>query len=302
MKAINPVRAFNEGTLTRIPLRFLVEHPEIIYRELNTDWVKELSENIAQVGLTVPLIVWNGGGEKGAKMKVGEETVPASFLVAGNHRRAALKALMKTNASRFKELFPDGIPVMVIGGELSDVLTAQLRENVMREDMSPEQVFPVLEKLLAKEANGGCGMRQKDVAKAIGKSTGWVSQILTIKEELGDEGVTALKKKEVGLAEAREAAASVKKDKKAGKPTDAKAALNKVKEKAAARKAAGKVREAKRLSAKVLWKRFLALPKMNLGEAKAILESALGYLAGDDDVELSEELTSETEESEDSEE
>lgn len=302
MKAISPAsKTYSEGTMTHIPLRLIVEHPQIIYRSLNEEWVEELSKNIEQVGLTVPLIVWNGGGDKGVRMQIGEgdsaEKVAASFLVAGNHRKNALKSLFKRNAARFKELFPDGVPAVVIGGDLKDALTAQLRENVMREEMSPAQVFPVLKFLLKKEDKGGGGMSQKEVAKAIGKSTAWVSQVLDIEEQLGEEGVEALEKKEVGLAAARDVASKVKKAKKEGKAVDAKEELKKVKEKVATRKAAGKAREAKRLSAKKLWERYLALPRMSMGESKAILEAALGYLAGDDNSELPEELTAESEES-----
>lgn len=293
------VKGYPEGTLTHIPLRLIVDHEEIPYRTLNEEWVGELSKNIEQVGLTVPLLVWNGGGEKGQRMVVGEnnEKYPASFLVAGNHRRAALKAFFKRNGAGFKEKFPNGIMCVVLGGEIKDVLTAQLRENVMREDMSPEQVFPVLKQLLKKEAKGGCGMSQKEVAVAIGKSPGWVSQILTIEEELGDEAVEALKKKELGLAETRAVASKVKKAKKAGKDIDPKAELKAAKEKAAKRKAAGKTREAKRVSAKVLWKRYIALPKMGMGALKALAEQALGYLAGEEEYQtLPDELSADSEE------
>lgn len=293
------VKGYPEGTMTYIPLRLIVDHEEIPYRDLNTEWVGELATNIAQVGLTVPLIVWNGGGEKGQRMVVGEneEKYPASFLVAGNHRRAALKAFFKADAAGFKEKFPNGVPCIVIGGEMKDVLTAQLRENVMREEMSPEQVFPVVKRLLKKEAKGGCGMSQKEVAKAIGKSTAWVSQILTIEEELGEEAIEALKKKELGLAETRDVAAKVKKAKKAGKDVDPKAEMKAAKEKAAKRKAAGKTREAKRVSAKTIWKRYISLPKMGMGALKAIAEHALGYLAGDEEYQtLPDELAADTEE------
>lgn len=301
MKAVSTgSKTFSEGTMTHIPLKFIVEHPEIIYRDLNDEWVEELSRNIEAVGLTVPLLVWNGGGEKGQRMQIGEgdgaEKVAASFLVAGNHRRAALKSLFKRNAARFKELFPSGVPCVVLGGEMKDVLTAQLRENVMREEMSPEQVFPVLKRLLKKEEKGGCGMSQKEVAKEIGKSQGWVSQILDIEEQLGEEAVEALKKKELGLAETRQIASKVKKAKKKGEAVDPKEELAKAKAKKKALKESGKSREPKRFTAKKLWDRYTALPRMSMGEAKAILEAALAYLAGDDNAELPDELKADAEE------
>lgn len=289
------MKSFTDGTMTHVPLaRIVVDNETIPQRRLDQAHVDELSASIETSGLDVPLIVWNGGGDKGKLVQLESgEKVPASYLVAGQHRRAALKALHKRNVARFKELFPDGVPVVVQGGELKDILTAQLRENVMRKDMAPEQVLPALERLIKKDSKGGMGMSQSEVAKAIGKSKGWVSQIIAIRDELGDEGVEALKSGDAGLADAREAAAEVRKAKKAGKPTDAKAALKKVVDKKKKAKAAGRERAERRLSAKVLWKRYLAIGKLTMGDAKSTLESALGYLAGDENVELDSRLTEE---------
>lgn len=304
MKAANTTngtpRTFVEGTITHIPLKSIVDHPDIIYRSLNEDHVKTLANNIEQVGLNVPLIVWNGGGEKGAQMVVGEgddeKKMPASFLVAGAHRRAALKSVLKKNLAKYKELFPNGIPVIVTGGELKDVMTAQLRENVMREDMSPEQIFPVLQFLLKKADKGGGGMKQSEVAKAIGKSPGWVSQVLDVEEQLGEEGVKALENKEIGLSAARNLAKEVKTKKKAGEAVDPKEELKKAKAKVADRKAQGQQRAEKRVTPKTAWKRYNALPKMGMGAKLTILEGTLAYLAGIEEAELPDEMKADVEE------
>lgn len=280
-----------DGTLTRVPLRCIVDHDEIKHRELDREWVSTLSKDIERNGLDNPLFVWNGGGDKGKQVELDNgKVVPATFLVAGCHRRAALRELFKRNAERYKELFPEGVPVIVSGGEVKDALARHLRENVQRRDMPAEQVLPVIRRM-----RDDYGMKQKEIAKSIGKSEAWVSQIFDIEETLGEEGAEEVSKGGVQLSEAREAARKVKAAKKAGKPTSAKEELQKVKAKASLRKAKGKVREDKRVSAKKVWARYIALPKMNLGAKLGIAEAAMGYLAGDEEYDLPAELSADVE-------
>jgi ParB-like chromosome segregation protein Spo0J len=285
-------KPFSEGTLTHVPLRCIVDHEEIkeTSRPLDREWVDDLSKDIERNGLDTPLLVWNGGAKGKMVQLEGGKRIPASFLVAGGHRRAALKAILKRNQARYKELFPDGIPVNVRGGELQDVLGAQLRENVQRLDVPPEQVFPVLERL-RKEF----GLKQKEIAKLIGKSEAWVSQVFDIEETFGEEATDELKKGGFKLSHAREEARKLKAAKKLGKKVDPKAAIEKMRAKHKALKAKGRVREEKRVSAKKVWARYCALPKMNMGEKLGVAEAAIGYLAGDDEFDLPEELSEDVE-------
>lgn len=285
-------KPFAEGTLTRVPLRCIVDHDDIkeTSRPLDKDWVVDLSRDIERNGLDTPLLVWNGGSKGKMVQLEGGKKIPASFLVAGGHRRAALRALLKRNQNRYRELFPDGIPVIVRSGDMQDVLGAQLRENVQRKDMPAEQVFPVL-KRLRKEF----GLKQKDIAKLIGKSEGWVSQVLDIEETLGEEAVDDMKKSGLKLSHAREAARKLKEAKKQGKKVDGKAALAEMRERQRKLKEKGLTREEKRVSSKKVWSRYCSLPKMNLGAKLGIAEAALGYLAGDDEFELPEELQQDAE-------
>src|SRR5688572_3334327 len=285
-------KPFQEGTLTHVPLRCIVDHDEVkeTSRPLDKEWVGDLAKDIERNGLDTPLLVWNGG--KNGKMVEleGGKRIPASFLVAGAHRRAALRTILKSNQARYKELFPDGIPVFVRGGEIQEVLGAQLRENVQRKDPSPEQVFPVLQRL-RKEF----GMKQKEIAKLVGKSEGWVSQVFDIEETLGDEATDELKKGGLKLSHAREAARKVKEARKKGLKVSPKEAVEKMRARHKALKAKGRTREEKRVSAKKVWLRYCALPKMNLGEKLGIAEAAIGYLAGDEEFELPEELQQDVE-------
>lgn len=289
------VQTHHEGSLVRIPLPRIVKHPDVPYRPLDKDWAAKLSASIEADGLDQPLLIWNGGSEKGKKMKLGEgedaKTLAASFLIAGLHRLAALKDLQKRNKARFDELFSDGIPCFVHAGELTDVLVRLLRENVARREMNPDEVYPILDHLMAKESKGGAGMRAKDVAEKLGKSQAWISQILAVREQLGEEGMQALRKKEVTLTDAREAAVSVKKAKAAGKEVDAAAELKKIKDKKAKVTNAGRERAPRKIALKTLFERYKLLPRMKASEQVAYLESIIGYSIGDENVELPEELT-----------
>jgi ParB-like chromosome segregation protein Spo0J len=292
MEATQQKKTFVEGTVTHVPLKAIIDHEEILHRPLDKEWVNELAKDIERNGLTVPLIVWNGGGKKGQQVELENgKIIPATFLIAGLHRRAAIRSILKANQPRYKELFPDGVPVHVLGGEEQDALAALLRENVQRKDMDMAQILPIISKM-----RDEYGMKQKDIAAKIGKSAAWVSQVFDIEEELGEEGSEELKKGGVSMSDAREAAGKVRKAKKAGKPVSAKDELQKAKAKKAALKAKGREREERRVSAKTVWKRYSALPKMNMGAKLTVAENALGYLAGDEEFDLPPELQADTEE------
>lgn len=277
-----------EGTLTHIPLKLIAESDEIGYRTLDKEHVKNLTGLIKDHGLDQPLIVWNGGGDKGVMVELENGTkVAASYLVAGRHRRHAIRAIFKQDPARYKELFPNGVPVIVRGGDLQEAILAQLRENAAREDATYEQVLPQAIRL-----RDEFKMKNRAIAKAIGKSESWVSQVFDVEEVLGADAGEELTKGNLKLSHARKAAQKVKAAKKAGTPIDAKAELNKVKAKAAATKAKGKKREDRRVSPSKVMDRYLAVRKtLKLGEKLVVLENALGYLAGNEEYELPEELS-----------
>jgi len=210
-------------------------HPNIIYREHSEESIKSLSVDIAQHGLLQPLVVW--------------QDKESAFLIAGKGRLDAIRLL---SSSKMNAMFKEGVPAMQISGTIDDARAAMVRENVHREDMAPGDILPTLNQLLE-------GRQQKDVAKLIGKSASWVSGILSIAKELGDEANEAIKDGDISVSQAAKAAKEVKE----GKTTKTEA-LAKARTKTKAMKDAGKEREDKRPSLKVLWNRYKGLPSKGL--------------------------------------
>lgn len=261
-----------------VPLELITNHPDLAktYRKLDKEWAADLSTDIEENGLDTPLIVWNEDGD--TQVKIAGELHPASFLVAGLHRREGLRYFHARNEKGFAKMFPDGVPVTFKTGDIAEALAAQLRENVKRKDMTPAQIFPVLERL-----RDEFDMKKKDIAAKIGMSTSWVTEMFNVSENLGEEGVEAITKKGVTLSDARKAAKKMKKAKKAGKSLSVKEVLKKGKLKASKKKKKGRVRADRKLGAKTLYKNFLSLPKMKLVTQIEVLTGALAYLAGEEE-------------------
>jgi ParB-like chromosome segregation protein Spo0J len=294
------VKSFAEGEMVHVPLRQIIPHDEAVYRPVDKEHVDELRKDIEANGLLSPIIVWNGGTKNGTQVELEDKTkIPATFLVAGLHRYTSIRAIFKENRERYKELFPNGVPVKVISGELKDFLAAQLRENVLRKDMEISQILPVIKKMRDEHE-----MKQADIARAIGKSKGYVSQIFDAEAELGEEATEELAKEGAKISNLRNAAKEVKEKVKKGvdKKTAAKEVVEKTKSKLASKKASGRQREEKKVSAKKVWERWQALPRgLKMGEKLAIAEAALGYLAGDTEFTLPSELANDVEGKEESE-
>lgn len=265
--------------ITMVSLDHLLAHKDLKNRPIDTSHVEDLYNSIKAKGLDTALVTWDGGSSD-SRMKIGDDTYPSNFLVAGFHRRDALRRLRKDSKDRFDELFPGGlVPVNRRTGSMAEMLCLQLRENVARKDPTPQELFPLLEKL-SKDHK----MKNIAIAKSIGKSEAWVSRMLSITTELGDEGAAAVADGEATVSDLQAVAEESKRSKKTGKDFDKQAALSKVKAKGAAKKASGAQRGDKRASAKTLWGRYLALPKgAALGVKFRVAEAALKYLAGETD-------------------
>lgn len=276
-------------TITMVPLDHIVDHPDIHYRKLDKGWAKELGEAIATSGLDQPLILWNGG-DPDTQIKIGGKLLPATFLVAGQHRREAIKGLRSKSRSEFKQFFPDGsVPCIIRGGSLEDALCTQLREGVLHKSPSSDEVFPVLQRLA-----GEFQMKQNEIADKIGKSTAWVSQILSVSDTLGKGAIDALAEGEMTVADATKAAKEVKQKRAKGEDVDAEEVVKKAKTKAADRKASGREREEKRVGTKKLIERYRALPSLTMGKKVAVVDAMFSYIMGEVD-ELPDELTIEEE-------
>lgn len=275
--------------ITMVPVDHIVNHPDIHYRKLDKEWAKELGEAIATSGLDQPLILWNGG-DPDTQIKIAGKLLPATFLIAGQHRLAAIKGLRSKSRSEFKQFFPDGaVPCIVRGGSLEDALCTQLREGVLHKSPSNDEVFPVLQRLA-----GEFQMKQNEIADKIGKSTAWVSQILSVSDTLGKGAIDALSDGEMTVADATKAAKEVKQKRAKGEDVDPEEVVKKAKSKAADRKASGREREEKRVGTKKLIERYRSLPSMTLGKKLQVVEAMFAYIVGEVD-ELPDELTIEEE-------
>lgn len=275
-KADKPEKNWNKGEMRFVPLANIVEHEDVHNRPINKEHVELLKESIMREphGLDTPLLLWNGGDpDQMVALKKGAEPIPATFLVAGGHRVKALRAYAKEDKEGFEKKFPKGIPAHMIGGTLEDVLAAQLRENLARENPDAAEILPFVLRL-----KDEFKMKGKKIAKRIGRSDAWVSDVLSIRENLGSDATDEIIKGNVGITDALKASKKVKK----GKATKEEA-LEEAKEKGAKKKKKGSKKADKRFSAKALFARYKALPGLKIGQRLEILEAALEYIVGDSD-------------------
>lgn len=294
MKAAIPVKKPAQAAAPEAPARYysldlLADHPDLGQRPLDKEHVGDLQNSIREHGLDVPLIIWDGG-EEAPEMTIGGKTVPSSFLVAGLHRRAALRRLKKEDAEAFAKLFPDGVPCVVRTGTLQEMLCLQLRENLDRKNPSTEDILPKVIRL-----RDEFGMKAKHIAKAVGRSDAFVSNLFDIERELGESGVKEVIEGGIAIKDALKAANELKAKKKGGEEPDeedVKEVVAKAKAKTTARKESGRERDEKRTSIKKVWERFCALPAMDDAKALKILRAGVGYVVGQRDT-LPKELSAE---------
>lgn len=270
----------SQHEIVLVPLKHLLAHPDLKNRPIDKGHVAELTESILRNGLDTPLQTWNGGADDAEMELTDEGKVPANYLIAGFHRRDALRELKKKDESRFNELFPEAkIPVVRRSGTLPEMIALQIRENANRKDPSLPELLPQLVKLRDTHK-----MKNVAIARAIGKSEAWVSRVFDIVEEGGEEAVAAAQEGKLSYREALAVADDAKKAKKAGKPMTKEEKSERV-QKAVAKsaKTKGKGKSDKRVGAKTLYGRYKAMPKVQLGRKLTILEETFAYIAGESD-------------------
>lgn len=96
--------------------------------------VDRLKEDIKRRGLLQPLVV--------------RQTKDGYEVIAGFRRYLALKKLKEEDIERYRELFPNGIPVFIKNVSDRDALLISLSENLMQKTMSEEQIGASLERAL----------------------------------------------------------------------------------------------------------------------------------------------------------
>ena len=137
------------------------------------DTIKELAESIEKNGLLQPIVVRPMDGGK-------------YQIIAGERRYRAFKKLGRTM-----------IPAIVRDYEDEEVDKLQLVENVQREDLNPYDEAIAYLKLKEKY-----GLKQDDIAKAVGKSRPYISNMTRLLS-LEDEILEMLKKGEITVSHAK---------------------------------------------------------------------------------------------------
>lgn len=282
------VPAYKEGNIEFIEFdKIQVEPKEVGNRPIDKEHVVMLSESIRKNGLLQPLVVWNGGEKERARVNIevdGKEiTVPTAIVVAGFHRMRAIRRLKNNDEAAYNSVFPNGVPCVVRSGTLQDVLADQLRENLERKGIEASDALRIMIRL-----RDEFKMKPSAIARHIGKSEAYVSEIFGIEKTLGKEGVDAVQSKAVILNDAIKASKKVKAAQKAGKSVDPKAELESAKEKRKKLNEKGSKRAEKKVGAKTLYKNYQKLPRTSTGNKLMILEAAFGYLAGESDTPPSE--------------
>ena len=141
-------------------------------QSFSQDTIKELAESIDKNGLLQPIVVRKNGDKY--------------EIIAGERRYRAFKMLKK-----------DKIPAIVRDYKDEEVDKLQLVENVQREDLNPYEEAMAYLKLKEKY-----GLRQDDIAKAVGKSRPYISNMTRLLS-LEDEILDMLKKGEITVSHAK---------------------------------------------------------------------------------------------------
>lgn len=141
-------------------------------QSFSQDTIKELAESIDKNGLLQPIVVRKNGDKY--------------EIIAGERRYRAFKTLKK-----------DKIPAIVRDYKDEEVDKLQLVENVQREDLNPYDEAMAYLKLKEKY-----GLKQDDIAKAVGKSRPYISNMTRLLS-LEDEILDMLKKGEITVSHAK---------------------------------------------------------------------------------------------------
>ncbi len=143
-------------------------------KEFNEESINELAESIKKHGLIQPIIV------------IKDKKNDSYILVAGERRLKAVKKLGK-----------EKIKAIVVDYTIDDLREYALIENIQREDLSPIEIALSLYELIKKH-----GYTHEELAKNLGKSRTYITNMLRILN-LPDEVIEKIRKKEISLGHAK---------------------------------------------------------------------------------------------------
>jgi len=161
-------------------------HPSIPNVRFALGDVDGLAKSIHEQGLITPLLV--------LREKNGRKT--DHFLVSGHRRYEAVKRL-RAASTVMQNKFED-IEVTFFDGTLSDALFVNIAENLNRQSLSPMEVADRIQDFV------NSGLEQQEVAKKLGRSAAWVSQILSVNKKATTGVKSALSGGQIKTSHAKE--------------------------------------------------------------------------------------------------
>ena len=173
VESITEITEKSKNELMDLEMAMVVPTEAQPRQSFKEDTIKELAESIEKNGLLQPIVVRPMAGGK-------------YQIIAGERRYRAFKKLGRTM-----------IPAIVRDYEDEEVDKLQLVENVQREDLNPYDEAIAYLKLKEKY-----GLKQDDIAKAVGKSRPYISNMTRLLS-LEDEILEMLKKGEITVSHAK---------------------------------------------------------------------------------------------------
>lgn len=173
VESITEITEKSKNELMDIEMGMVVPTEAQPRQSFKEDTIKELAESIEKNGLLQPIVV--------RPMEKGKYQI-----IAGERRYRAFKKLGRTM-----------IPAIVRDYEDEEVDKLQLVENVQREDLNPYDEAIAYLKLKEKY-----GLKQDDIAKAVGKSRPYISNMTRLLS-LEDEILEMLKNGEITVSHAK---------------------------------------------------------------------------------------------------
>ena len=173
VESITEITEKSKNELMDIDMAMVVPTEAQPRQSFKEDTIKELAESIEKNGLLQPIVV--------RPMENGKYQI-----IAGERRYRAFKKLGRTM-----------IPAIVRDYEDEEVDKLQLVENVQREDLNPYDEAIAYLKLKEKY-----GLKQDDIAKAVGKSRPYISNMTRLLS-LEDEILEMLKNGEITVSHAK---------------------------------------------------------------------------------------------------
>ena len=173
VESITEITEKSKNELMDIDMGMVVPTEAQPRQSFKEDTIKELAESIEKNGLLQPIVVRPMAGGK-------------YQIIAGERRYRAFKKLGRTM-----------IPAIVRDYEDEEVDKLQLVENVQREDLNPYDEAIAYLKLKEKY-----GLKQDDIAKAVGKSRPYISNMTRLLS-LEDEILEMLKNGEITVSHAK---------------------------------------------------------------------------------------------------